>query len=96
MDPMSFDIAKAVRMSLSIPIFYNPKVLFDNNNQPCYIVDGGLLSNLPVWIFDCDKIPRWPTFGLNLINTKPVNQKKTSSLRSYLYDIILIGDLNGN
>ena len=87
-DPMSFDIAKAVRMSLSIPIFYNPKVLFDNNNQPCYIVDGGLLSNLPVWIFDCDKIPRWPTFGLNLINTKPVNQKKTSSLRSYLYDII--------
>ncbi len=37
-------------------------------NQASYIVDGGLLSNFPVWLFDSEgSIPRWPTFGFKLV-----------------------------
>jgi NTE family protein len=32
-----------------------------------------MLSNFPVWIFDCDdgRPPDWPTFGLLLVEPKP-------------------------
>ncbi len=51
-DPDSFSIAKAVRMSMSIPIYYEPYRLKDCNGKVHYIVDGGLLSNYPIWLFD--------------------------------------------
>jgi hypothetical protein len=32
-----------------------------------------MLSNFPVWLFDCgrDETPRWPTFGLLLVEPDP-------------------------
>jgi NTE family protein len=32
-----------------------------------------MLSNFPVWLFDCDTsaVPDWPTFGLLLVEPKP-------------------------
>jgi NTE family protein len=69
-DPDELEIATAVRMSMSIPIFFDP-VVFKNpqNGEEHVIVDGGLLSNFPVWLFDCKpgEVPRWPTFGLLLV-----------------------------
>jgi len=63
-DKMS--IAKAVRMSCTIPLFFKP-VKWVTNKKSCYVVDGGLLSNYPVDIFDRkDGLPRWPTFGFRL------------------------------
>src|SRR5207344_1582866 len=35
------------------------------------IVDGGVLSNFPVWIFDSKGEPPWPTFGLMLVEPDP-------------------------
>ena len=35
------------------------------------IVDGGMLSNFPVWLFDADSEPEWPTFGLLLVEPEP-------------------------
>ena len=35
------------------------------------IVDGGLLSNFPVYLFDIPGKPRHPTFGLRLVDTPP-------------------------
>lgn len=70
LDPDTLDVARAVRMSAGIPYFYEPVVLrYGRMRQhKSYIVDGGLLSNYPVWIFDCpaSRAPRWPTFGLRL------------------------------
>ncbi|HHT28286.1 MAG TPA: patatin-like phospholipase family protein [Firmicutes bacterium] len=70
LDPDTMDVARAVRMSAGIPYFYEPVVLRYGRLrlQKSYIVDGGLLSNYPVWIFDCppSRAPRWPTFGLRL------------------------------
>lgn len=67
-DPGTFSIAQAVRMSCSIPFFFDPVMLYHapSGKYSC-IVDGGVLSNFPVWIFDADQ-PRWPTFGFNLIS----------------------------
>ena len=63
-DPDELEIAKAVRMSMSIPVFFEPV-----NADGHEIVDGGLLSNFPIWLFDTD--PRTTrgffTFGLLLV-----------------------------
>lgn len=61
-DPDDLDVTTAVRMSMSIPFFYRP-VRFGGS----VMVDGGLLSNFPVWLFDTPGIPAWPTFGFRLV-----------------------------
>jgi NTE family protein len=72
-DPEELEIAYAVRMSMSIPIFFEP-VVHQNprTGEEHLIVDGGMLSNFPVWLFDCEgRDPRWPTFGLMLVEPDP-------------------------
>ena len=73
-EPDELDVALAVRMSMSIPVFFEP-VRFENpeTGQVHVIVDGGMLSNFPVWLFDCvdGDVPEWPTFGLLLVEPKP-------------------------
>jgi NTE family protein len=51
-DPSSFLVSHAVRMSASIPYFFEPVVIRKQKSQPIYIVDGALLSNFPLWVFD--------------------------------------------
>jgi NTE family protein len=71
-DPDEMLVADAVRMSMSIPIFFEPVEIRHNDDEHT-IVDGGMLSNFPVWLFDCppDQKPRWPTFGLMLVEPEP-------------------------
>lgn len=93
-DPDQVDIAHAVRMSMSIPFFFEPvqltclpdrfprteqeqlqesstgkKISFTSEQRSSYIVDGGILSNFPVDLFDAppSRLPRWPTFGFKLV-----------------------------
>jgi NTE family protein len=70
-DPDDLNVALAVRMSMSIPIFFEP-VKFPNpqTGREHLIVDGGMLSNFPVWLFDAEE-PQWPTFGLKLVQKDP-------------------------
>jgi NTE family protein len=58
-------------MSMSFPYFFEP-VTLRRNGEPHLIVDGGLLSNFPVFLFDGDKPPlrRW-TFGFRLFSGTP-------------------------
>ena len=66
-EPDDLEVAYAVRMSMSIPIFFEP-VRHRVGDEEHLIVDGGMLSNYPVWLFDCrDGEPDWPTFGLLLV-----------------------------
>jgi NTE family protein len=71
-EPDSFEVALAVRMSTSIPFYFEP-VEFRNptTGRKHLIVDGGVLSNFPVWLFDSREEPRWPTFGLRLVEPEP-------------------------
>ena len=67
-DPNELEIADAVRMSMSIPVFFEPVVRKDAHGRAHTIVDGGLLSNYPVWLFDSETgKPRFPTFGMLLV-----------------------------
>ena len=73
-DPDDLDIARAVRMSMSIPFFFEPVTLPLGGSGPdCYIVDGGVLSNFPIELLD-DNTPNppWPTFGYMLAETPDV------------------------
>lgn len=67
-DPDHLNVADAVRMSMSIPIFFQPVIRQTSHDGGQHlIVDGGLLSNFPVWLFDVtDRTPSFPTFGLQL------------------------------
>jgi NTE family protein len=73
-DPDELEVAHAVRMSMSIPIFFEPvRIQNGKTNKEHLIVDGGMLSNFPVWLFDCEdeETPDWPTFGLLLVEPDP-------------------------
>jgi NTE family protein len=71
-EPDDLGVAEAVRMSMGIPIFFKPwRWRSRSDGSEHLIVDGGVLSNFPVWIFDSKGEPRWPTFGLMLVEPKP-------------------------
>lgn len=60
-------VADAVRASASIPVFFRPRRIRRADGRSCVQVDGGMLSNYPITIFDReDREPRWPTFGVKL------------------------------
>jgi len=66
--PDRFRIADAVRMSMSIPYFFPPvELVHAETGRSAAIIDGGMLSNFPVWLFDvADHDPVRPTFGFRL------------------------------
>jgi NTE family protein len=67
LEPDELNVADAVRMSMSIPLYFEPVSVNGH-----LVVDGGLLSNFPVWLFDSQgRKPRWPTFGLLLVEPEP-------------------------
>lgn len=74
LDPDEQLVAGAVRMSLSIPFYFEPCTLRNaGTGEAATIVDGGVLSNFPIEIFDrTDGQPsRWPTFGVRLLPDLP-------------------------
>ena len=76
-DPDEFSVAKAVRASAAIPYFFQPVCV-----AGATWVDGGLLSDFPVGLFDreASKSPRWPTFGIRL-TSKPGIPPATHAVR---------------
>jgi len=65
-DPGSFSVAKAIRMSCSLPYFFEP-VKLTVNRSTNIIVDGGVLSNFPMWLFDNDNGKKArPVLGVKL------------------------------
>lgn len=70
-NPDEFPIAQAVTMSSSVPLFFKPLTLDGN-----ILVDGSLLSNYPLWLFDTKETPRWPTFGFRLSGPKRIHHPK--------------------
>ncbi len=75
--PEKLGVARAVRMSMSIPFFFEPVLLQDaSTGFSSYIVDGGVLSNYPVGIFDDDDAANWPTIGYKLVEPEEGKPKK--------------------
>ncbi|PZN08379.1 MULTISPECIES: patatin-like phospholipase family protein [Thermaerobacter] len=75
LEPGDFPVARAVRMSAALPYFYEPvPLVYPTPTGPAtsLLVDGGLVANFPVWLFDVEGVPPWPTFGFRLAD--PVDQ----------------------
>jgi NTE family protein len=93
-DPDQFSISRAVRMSMSIPFFFEPVKLRDMNGRDHYILDGGVLSNYPIWLLDDGKKnPPWPTFGFKLTEPdkralKPGDRNPINNPISFLKSVI--------
>ncbi|TQR20330.1 patatin-like phospholipase family protein [Psychrobacillus vulpis] len=60
----SFPVARALRMSCGIPFFFEP-VRLKVGSGDTIVVDGGVLSNFPMWIFDNGNKER-PVLGIKL------------------------------
>lgn len=68
LDPDEQSVADAVCASAAIPFMFRPVRLRTPPRGAVSLVDGGLLSNYPIGVFDhSDRAAaRWPTFGLRL------------------------------
>jgi NTE family protein len=82
-NPYEFDIARAVSMSISIPIFFSPQIL-SYKKEKNFVVDGGIYSNFPIWIFDDDNIPKHPTIGFKFDNGKNNTKQKHNTMAYYI------------
>lgn len=71
-EPDDYPVARAVRASAAIPFFFRPVRQPSPAGEATW-VDGGLLSNFPIELFDrSDSLePRWPTFGVRLATSPP-------------------------
>lgn len=76
LDPDTQPVADAIRMSASLPFFFQPAHL-RGRTTTSLMVDGGLLSNYPITVFDRTdgRPPRWPTFGVKLSGRPPATPR---------------------
>lgn len=76
-NPESFSVARAVRMSSSIPYFFEP-VRLASSTGVNIIVDGGVLSNFPIWLFYQNKEPfkTRPVLGIKLSSDEQERPKR--------------------
>ncbi|HEX6445752.1 MAG TPA: patatin-like phospholipase family protein [Streptosporangiales bacterium] len=76
LDPDTQPVADAIRMSASLPVFFQPAHL-RGAGTTSVMVDGGLLSDYPITVFDRTdgRPPRWPTFGVKLSGRPPATPR---------------------
>ncbi|MCR8843185.1 patatin-like phospholipase family protein [Paenibacillus sp. SC116] len=100
-NPKRFSVSKAVRMSTSIPYFFDPVILRQSlsadrkkafKQQFTYVVDGGMLSNFPLWLFDDDCHPETrrliPTVGFQMVGKTPNQPHQINGVISMLQAIV--------
>lgn len=76
-DPMYFPVSKAVRMSAGFPYFFVPKKMPGKIGEKSIIVDGGLLSNFPLWVFENgDGKDNRPILGIKLSESVEKSQPR--------------------
>jgi NTE family protein len=70
-------VVNAVRASMSIPFYFRP-VEVETEDGAVTWVDGGLLSNFPITVFDRTdgRLPRWPTWGVRLSGRPVVHDER--------------------
>lgn len=92
--PERFKISKAVRMSASIPYFFDPIKIYDATGKKNVFVDGGVLSNFPIWLFQNEKDQqKRPVIGFQLqpsqFEQKPNNVTNAITLFHGLFDTMM-------
>ncbi len=71
-DPDRLGVGLVLRMSSSIPVVYEPvRLSHATDNSKHLLVDGGMLSNFPLWVFDDAPDPQRNVLGLRLMDDQP-------------------------
>jgi NTE family protein len=84
-------VAKAVVASASLPFFFIPTKTPEGH----FLLDGGLLSNFPAWLFDAERRkfgPLTPTLGFRLVPELPQESACAPSFSGRLAYAVLAGD----
>ncbi len=68
-EPGSFLVSRALRMSCGVPFFFEPVKLYVGQGESI-VVDGGVLSNFPIWLFDEEVNKERPVIGIKLSNSR--------------------------
>lgn len=83
LEPDEQSVARAVRASSAIPFYFRPVTLRAGRSYgSSTLVDGGMLSNYPITIFDRTdaRPPRWPTIGVRL-SPRELRPPRTDAVR---------------
>lgn len=87
--PESFPVSHAVRASMSIPLFFEPYHLKLPTSPTATLVDGGMLSNFPVGLFNPgEALAKQPTFGLFLQAPTDGPTEPTGTLKEFVHALV--------
>jgi NTE family protein len=100
-------ISRAVRASMAVPLYYEPVVLNDIGERiqvkkmgPEHHVclDGGFVSNYPIWIFDEPPyaLPTNTTLGLRIDKAEQIEKDRAGKYHTLAYPIHSTSDLVGS
>lgn len=82
-NPDDLSLASAVELSILFPGFFKPEKV-----NGSYVIDGGILSNFPVWLFDRNEAPEFPTFGFKLLEKEQPITGPITFFKEILYTML--------
>lgn len=92
-EPDAFPIATAVRISAGFPGYFPPVTLRDAaTGTDGALVDGGVTSGFPVFLFDRPQ-PRRPTWAFRLYGGSPPERRPSHPIEGPLWPIAMLGDV---
>lgn len=91
--PEEFPLATAVRISAGYPGFFPPVTLKDaETGVDGALVDGGVTSNLPVFLFDRPQ-PKHPTWAFRLYSGSRPDRPPSHPIGGPLWPVAMIKDV---
>jgi NTE family protein len=92
-EPDEFPIATAVRISAGFPGYFPPVQLRDGaTGTDGALVDGGVTSGFPVFLFDRPQ-PKRPTWAFRLYGGSPPDKKPSHPIEGPLWPVAMLGDV---
>lgn len=79
-NPNTFSVAKAARISAGFPLFFMPYRLKSKKYvRTSYMVDGGVVSNFPMWVFQqTHQLSKRPVLGIKITGNE--NRKNIKNI----------------
>lgn len=84
----NFPVARALRMSCSIPYFFEP-VRLKSLDGTSILVDGGLLSNFPMWLFQNEEEQALrPVLGIKVTSKAAGHTKRSIKNGLHMFEAL--------
>jgi len=80
----NLEVAKAVLASMSIPIFFEAVLINDYSNTEGLFMDGGVMHNFPIGIYDYNNQPNPETLGFFIYTNEKETIDHIFHLKNYI------------